>query len=109
MLCTDKVARSNASLEEIDIPELLHLIGGKRHLWKMLAVQLIRNLDSIKRIEQDYDKSESRLIEVIRCWKNHDHPPFSWATIENIFRKINVCSLANAIKRKYLTKKIGMM
>ena len=104
MLCTDKVARSNASLEEIDIPELLHLIGGKSHLWKMLAVQLIRNLDSIKRIEQDYDKSESRLIEVIRCWKNHDHPPFSWATIENVFRKINECSLANTIKRKYLTK-----
>ena len=104
MLCTDEVAGGNASLQDGDIPELLHLIGEKSHLWKMLAVQLIHNLDSIKRIEQEYDKPEFRLIEVIRCWKNHDHPPFSWATIENAFRKINECSLANTIKRKYLTK-----
>ena len=107
-LSTDEVAKSATLLEsaheKINIPELLTLIGEKCHLWEKLAVQLTSNVDVIKRIKQDCDTCNSRLIEVIGCWKNHDHPPFTWVTIENVFRKINECSLANTIKRKYLTK-----
>ena len=104
MLCTDEVARSNASQEKIHIPELFKLIGKKSHLWKKLAVQLISNLDSIKRIEHDYAACDSALIEVITCWENHGHPPFTWATIENVFQTIEEFSLADVIKGKYLTK-----
>ena len=110
-LCTDEVAKSTTSLEstleKIDIPELLDLIGEKSHLWEMLAMRLFSDVDFIKRIKQDYDTADSRLFQVIGYWKNHDNPPFTWATVENEFRKLKQCSLANTIQRKYLTKNLS--
>lgn len=98
----DEVATSSASDKEIDIPELMKLLGKKTHHWKCIGMQVLDDLDHIKTIENDNNKDFDRFIEVIHCWKNRGHPPFTWSIVVNTLRECtNETKLADVISKRF--------
>ena len=83
---------------------VINEISTLAYQWKEIATCLFSNMNDIKRIEQEYSRLNDRLLEVILCWKNHNHPPYTWNTLTEVLQKPSVGRnrIADYIQQKYI-------